>query len=91
MELNINGKKVELKYTMRAMIMYENITNAVFSPKTISDIITLFYCVVLSSMKDYTLTFEGFLDWLDENTDELTNFSQWLQDINGNTERLKKN
>ena len=91
MKLNINGKDIELKYTLRAMIMYENITSTVFSPKTISDIITLFYCVVLSSSKDYSLTFETFLDWLDENTEELTNFSQWLQDINSNTEGLKKN
>lgn len=90
MELKINDKNVELKYSLRSMMMYENVTNSTFAPSSITDIITLFYCVVITSMKDYSYSFDAFLDWLDENTDKLEDFSQWIQDINTNTEKLKK-
>ncbi len=90
MKLNINNKTIELKYTLRAMIMYENVTSSTFAPKSISDIITLFYCVVVSSAKDYDLSFEQFVDYLDENVNVLNEFSEWLQTVNNTNEQLKK-
>lgn len=93
MKVNINGKNIELKYSFRALIIYEKITNEVFLPNNLTNILIYFYSVVMSSDKDSTLTFETFTDWLDENPIELENFSKWLNTIaernkfiNGNTD-----
>lgn len=95
MKIEINGKEITLKNTMRAFIVYESITNKSFSPHTITDLITYFYSVVLASDRDLQLQYEEFIDWLDENPSELNNFSEWVNDINSinsqyNTNTAKK-
>lgn len=91
MKITIKDKEIELKYTMRSMLMYENITDKTFMPNTMTDIVTYMYCVVLSSTKDYSLSFDDFLDYIDENVGVINEFSQWLTDIVAVHNNLKKN
>jgi len=91
MKITIKDKEIELKYTMRSMLMYENITEKTFSPNTMTDIITYMYCVVLSSAKDYSISYDEFIDYLDENVDVVNEFSQWLIDVVAVHNGLKKN
>ena len=91
MKITIKDKEIELKYTMRSMLMYENITEKSFVPNTMTDIVTYMYCVVLSSTKDYSITYDEFLDYLDENIDVVNEFSQWLIDVVAIHNKLKKN
>jgi hypothetical protein len=66
-------------------MVYENITNKSFEPKSISDIIYFFYSVAFTSAKGEALDFEKFIDWLDENPSAITEFNVWLTDtINAN-------
>lgn len=81
MKIKIQDKEIELKKTFRSYVIYESITDKIFNPKTMSDIITYFYSVVLASDKDINLTFDEFIDWLDENEDALNDFEQWLTEI----------
>lgn len=90
MNININDKEITLKYSLRAMMMYENVTNKTLNPLGITEVVTFFYCVVLASSKDYSLSFEDFMDWLDENPDTLKEFGEWLQATFTNTNKLKK-
>lgn len=83
MIITINKKKITLKYTVRAMMMYENMTQKSFAPSTLTDVITFMYCVVVSSMKDYSLKFDDFISYLDEHPETINKFAEWLQD-NGN-------
>ena len=82
MKIIIKDKEIELKKTFRSYVIYESITDKIFAPKTMSDIITYFYSVVLASDKDINLTFDEFIDWLDENENVLNEFEQWLTKIN---------
>lgn len=91
MKITINQKEIELKYSIRSLIMFENITEKTFNPQGVGDVVTFFYCVVVSSAKDYSIEYDDFLDWLDENIDELKNFADWLQKISSVEENLKKN
>lgn len=92
MKITIKDKEIELKQTLRSLIMYENLTEKAFEPKTFQDILTFLYCIVLTSSKDYTLiTFDEFIDYIDENHQVLSDMTKWLNDefsING---ILKKN
>ena len=81
MKINIKDKEIELKKTFRSYIIFESITDKIFAPKTMSDVATYFYSVVLASDKDINLTFDEFIDWLDENENALNDFEQWLTEI----------
>lgn len=82
MKIKIQEKEIELKKTFRSYIIFESITDKIFAPKTMSDVVTYFYCVVLASDRNLELTFDEFIDWLDENEDALNDFEQWLTKIN---------
>lgn len=83
MTIKINEKEITLKYTFRAMMIYEKITKTSFQPKGITEILIYFYSTILAADKDSTLSFEDFMDWIDENPSALTDFSNWLTAIIG--------
>lgn len=91
MKITIKGKEIELVNTMRTMIMYENITEKTFAPESVTDIIIYMYCVVLASSKDYSLTLDDFIEYIDENPDIFEQFSIWLTDVAKSNGILKKN
>lgn len=80
MVIDINGKQYTLKYSFRALMIYENITQKSFSPQGLSDVLTFFYSVVTASSRDNTLSFDDFIDWIDEHPSSLNDFSNWLTD-----------
>ena len=51
MKVVIKEQEIELKKTMRSYMMFESITDKAFAPKTLTDMVTYFYCVVMSSHK----------------------------------------
>ncbi len=79
MTITIRQKQVELRYSMRSLFMYENITGASFNPKSLQDFCTFFYCVLVSSNKDLDLTFDDFIDEvIDPNPQVMNEFAEWL-------------
>lgn len=79
MKVTIKGQEVELRYSMRALFQYENITGGSFNPKTLQDFATFFYCVVTSSNRDLDLTFDEFIDEvIDPNPQVMNEFAEWL-------------
>lgn len=90
MKITIKDKEIELKQTIRALMLYENIENKTFNPTTTTDFITYMYCVVVASSKDYSISFEDFMDAIDENPDKLKEFSEWLISTSQNQNKLKK-
>ena len=86
MKVTIKEKEITLKSSFRALIAYEQITNHVFNPSTITDMILYFYCIIISSKEfDEPMTFDEFMDYLDEHQDLLNTFTTWL------TESSKQN
>ena len=90
MTLTINKKKIELKYSLRSLMLYENIAEKSFLPQTLTDVVTYFYCVVVTSANDYTISFEDFVNILDNNPDYMSKFGDWMNKISENTDQLKK-
>lgn len=87
MKVTIKEKEITLKSSFRALIAYEQITNHTFNPSTITDMILYFYCVIISSKEfdNEPMTFDEFIDYLDEHQDLLNTFTTWL------TESSKQN
>lgn len=92
MIIEIKDKYVELRYTMRALLLFENVMDKSLMTcmnnedvKTI-DVIVFFWCVILASGKKVQLTLEELIDMIDENPLLLSEFSDWLR-----AETIKQN
>jgi hypothetical protein len=83
MKLTYKEKEYELKYSFRGLMIYENIMKKSFQPQNLTDIIILFYSTLLAAAKDEVIKYDEFLDWLDENPNELNRFSNFLMEVFG--------
>lgn len=100
MKVTIKGKSFDLHYSMRMMIIYENITGENFdftNMQSLKQVTSLFLSCILASAKkngiDLQLTYEDFMDWLDDNGgyELLNEFALWLaKDIESKYSLLKK-
>lgn len=61
----INGKEYAVKYTIRALFIFEQITGKPFKIETLLDNYIFFYSMLLASNKDNVLSWDDFLDALD--------------------------
>ena len=98
MKVTINDKEIELKNKLRAILIYEQITEKVFNPTSMTDMMLYFYCVILANEPSINLTFIEFMDMLDDEPELFENFNKWLiqlNKVNGqyneSTDGLKKN
>lgn len=90
MEITINGKSIELKQTIRSLLMFENIQGTSYQPKSLNDILLYLYCVVVASSKDYSFSYEDWIDWVDENPAELEKIVKFIQQTEQNQNDVKK-
>jgi hypothetical protein len=78
MKITIKDKEVELKYTIRSLVLFENIKNESFNLQTTMDVIVYFLCVLLASDKTLQLTLDELIDLIDDDPKLLEDFSTWL-------------
>ncbi len=78
MKIEINKEKIELKQTLRSMIIYEKITEKPFNIQNISDVIIYFYSCVVASNTEISITLDSFIDWLDLHKEAFEEFNRWL-------------
>lgn len=85
MTIKIGDREIKLRYTMRSLMLYENILKKSFAPETTTDVLVFMFCVIMGSAKDLQLDFNEFLDMIDENPSLMTEFAEWLTgEINKN-------
>ena len=65
MTITINNIEYKLKYTIRALFIFEQITGKSFEVKTLLDNYVFFYSIILANNPDKPLDWEEFLDALD--------------------------
>lgn len=88
MKLKIGNEELELAYSFRSSIYFEQIAghSIDFTKLNANDLITLFYSVFVASLqkaKKPIITMVDFLDIIDENGGEkcLVDFSNWYIEI----------
>jgi len=64
--IKINGKDYNIKYTIRSLFIFEQITGKSFEIKTLLDNYVFFYSMLLACNTDDVLTWDEFIDALDE-------------------------
>lgn len=78
MKITINKKKYEVKYTIRAIFLFEQITKAPFELKTLTDTYVFFYCMLLANNPDNVIDWDDFLNALDSDPHILDEFNKVL-------------
>lgn len=78
MTISISQRDIELKKTFRSLIIYESAMGKAFNPTTVTETIMYFYCVVIASDPTLEITFDDFMDWLDDKPTALQEFTEWL-------------
>lgn len=76
MTLTINKKKYKVKYTLRALFIFESITGKPFEIKSLLDNYIFFYSMILANNEDNILQWDDFIDALDNDKkliDQLNN------------------
>ncbi len=64
-EIEINGKNYKLKYTIRSLFIWEQITGKSFKIENMLDNYIFFYSMILANNPDEILDWDTFLDALD--------------------------
>lgn len=80
-EITINSKNYKVKYTLRALFIFEQITGRSFEMHTMMDNYLFFYCMIVANNPDSFLSWDEFIDALDENPLLLTEFAELSSDI----------
>ena len=62
----IKGKEYNLKYTIRSLFLFEQITKKTFKIETLLDNYIFFYCILLANNKDNMLEWDEYIDALDD-------------------------
>ena len=88
MKLKVGEEEVELIYSFRSSVYFEQITghNIDFAKLSQNDLVTLFYCIFIASLqksKKPIVTMLDFLDIIDDNGGDkaILDFSNWFIDV----------
>lgn len=80
MIINIKGKNIQIRWSFRSFILYENIQGKSFTPTSTTEVLVFLYCCILASDKDLLFSFDEFLDMVDENPHIIVEFSQFIEE-----------
>lgn len=80
-QIKINGKKYVIKYTIRALFIFEKITNKSFKVESLLDSYILMYAMLLANNEN-VLSWDEFLDAVDENPNLLNEMDNVINDNN---------
>ena len=65
MEITINKKQFKVKYTIRALFIYEQITGKPFNLTTLFDNYLFFYCLILANNPENVLDWDEYIEAID--------------------------
>lgn len=74
----INGKEYPIKYGIRSMLIAEQITQKPFSLENMNEQLVFLYSCLLAADNELTMTYEEFLDAIDEDMSIIIRFGQYL-------------
>ena len=89
--ININGKDYKVKYTIRALFIFEQITGKAFKLETMLDSYIFYYSMILANNKDQVLQWDEFLDAIDENPKLLQEMEKVMKEEDGKNSLFNDN
>lgn len=81
MEITIKDNTYKIKYSIRALFIFEEITGKTFKLEKVMDFYIFFYAMILANNPDSNLLFNDFIDACDEDTSLFTSFQNYLNEV----------
>lgn len=75
-KIKIGNKKYNLKYTIRALFLFEQITKKSFKIETLLDNYIFFYCMILANNPDNPIDWDKFIDAVDNDNTLYTKMAE---------------
>ena len=73
MEITIKDKTYKVKYSIRAMFVFEKLTGKLFKLESLMDFYIFYYSMILAGNPECTLLFDDFIDECDLNIQNFLN------------------
>lgn len=77
-EITINDTVYKIKYTIRALFIYEQITGKSFKIESLLDNYLFYYSIILANNPDNVIDWDDFINALDENPKLILEFGQLM-------------
>lgn len=90
MEITIQEKTYKIKYSIRALFVFEQLTGKSFSLDSLMNQYVFFYSMLLANNPECTLTFDQFIDECDENNIIVTELQKYISDVFAKQAQLVK-
>ncbi len=78
--IKINDKEYKVKYTIRALFYWEQITGKPFAINTLLDNYLFFYCMILANNPDNVLEWDQFLNAIDNDPTLFSQINSTVED-----------
>lgn len=78
MEITIRGKEYTIKYTLRALFIFEQITGKPFKMETMTDEYIFIYSLLLANVPEIDMSFEDFISVCDEEPSFIIMMQQFI-------------
>ncbi len=87
--ISLSGKELDIKLSFRSLMTYEKLSGKNYTQiQSLEDTLIYMYSCIISSNRDINLTFDDFLDNVDECPEALNEFLSALMDKQeGSTEK----
>lgn len=79
MKIRINKQDYNIKYTVRAIMLFEQVKGAMFSINTLTDEYLFLYCMILANNKETDLKFDELLDYIDNDSSIMTQLAEFMK------------
>lgn len=76
--IKIDSREYILKYTVRALFVYEQITGVSFTPDKLLNEYTLLYAILIANNSEFSLSFDDFINKCDEDQSIFIEFRKWF-------------
>ena len=90
MEITIQDKTYKIKYSIRALFIFEQLTGKSFSLDSLMNQYVFFYSMLLANNSECTLTFDKFIDKCDEDFTLVTNLQKYITEVFAKQAQLVK-
>ena len=82
MKIKINKKEYNFKYTLRAIFIFEKITDKPFKIETIMDNYLFYYSIILANNMDNPIEWDEFIDAIDNDPKIFEKLTKYVEKEN---------
>ena len=90
MEITFKDKQIELRFSFRSDILFEDATGHSFTGANETEWLQYFFCTLVAITKDESLRFDDFLDWISDNPHIFYDFVKWYTEYQTSVLELRK-